>query len=135
MRNAPSPILVDVRKLRLFLGEQADQHEDTVVINFDDRHASALFQSSVQVALNLMYRGDGGITESVRDAARSLRASEDVVYRLVRDVATEILATLQEYFDEKIHDCGVLYRISYFSGNHLELEIQGSNRDRRGRER
>ena len=124
MRNAPSPILVDVRKLRQFLGDQADKHEDTVVINFDDRHASALFQSSVQVALNLMYRGDGGITNSVRDAAQSLRASEDVVYRLVRDVATEILATIQEHFEERIHDSGLLYRITYFQGNHLELTLR-----------
>ena len=121
MRNAPEKFLIDVRKLRQFLGDLADRHEDTVVINFDDRHASVLFQSSVQVALNLMYKGDGGITDSVRDAARSLRASEDVVYRMVRDVATEILATIQEYFEDRIHDSGLLYRITYFQGNHVEL--------------
>ena len=121
MRNAPERFLIDVRKLRQFLGELADRHEDTVVINFDDRHASALFQSSVQVALNLMYRGDGGITDSVRDAARSLRASEDVVYRMVRDVATEVLATIQEHFEEQVHDSGLLYRITYFHNNHVEL--------------
>lgn len=124
MRNAPTPILIDVRKLRQFLGDQADRHEDTVVINFDDRHASALFQSSVQVALNLMYKGDGGITDSVRDAAHSLRASEDVVFDLVRDVATEVLATLQEHFEDNIHDCGLLYRISFFQGNHMELRLR-----------
>lgn len=124
MQDAPKRILLDVRRLRSFMEEQVSRNEDTVTLIFDDRHNEEMFRCCVQVALNLMYNGNRGITESVINLARSLRTREEDIFAMVRDVANEVLHGIQENFHDRVFDCGLLYKVSYIRGNHVELELQ-----------